>query len=52
MITVHVKNNDIQGALRELKRKVKKAGILEEIQDRRYFVSKSQRKREKKSKRR
>jgi small subunit ribosomal protein S21 len=42
LIQVNVRNNDVQYALREFKKKVKKSGILEEVQSRQHFVPKTQ----------
>ena len=40
-MSVTVRNNDINGALRVLKKKLMKDGFFQELRERRYFVPKS-----------
>ena len=40
-------NGDINHALRSFKKEMKEAGVLQELRDRRYFIPKSARRREK-----
>jgi ribosomal protein S21 len=42
LIRINVRNGDIQGALKELKKRVKKAGILDELKEREYFIPKGE----------
>lgn len=44
-VAVEVRDGNIEKALRKLKRKVKDAGILQEVKDRQFYVKKSERKR-------
>jgi len=46
LVTVVVKNNNVEQAIRVLKRKVQKAGIIKELRDRQHFMSPSAKKRE------
>ena len=47
-ITVVVRNNNLEQAMRVLKKKVQKAGIVKEIKRRQYYMKPSEIKREKK----
>lgn len=40
-LTVEVRNDDINGALRKFKKKVQEAGIIQEIRDRQEYVKPS-----------
>ena len=40
-LTVEVRNNDINGALRRFKRKVQEDGVLQEVRDRQEYVKPS-----------
>jgi small subunit ribosomal protein S21 len=42
---VIVKNNNVEKALRQLKRKIKKSGLLVEIKERQYYTKPSEQKR-------
>ena len=44
---VQVKNNDVDFALRLLKKKVQKSGMLQELRQRRHYEKTSQRRRQK-----
>ena len=44
-ITVTVRNNDVNGALRVLKKKLMKDGFFQQLRERSYFVSKGEKKR-------
>lgn len=47
-LSVEVRNNDVNGALRKLKKKLQEDGILQEVRDRQHFVKPSlKRKKEK-----
>ena len=46
MVTIIVKNNNVEQALRVLKRKVQKTGIIKELRDRQYYQKPSAKKRE------
>lgn len=46
MVTIVVKGNNVEQAIRALKRKVQKAGIIKELRDRQYFQKPSAKKRE------
>lgn len=46
-ITVEVRGGNLEKAMRVLKKKVQKAGILQEIKDKQYFSKPSEKKREK-----
>jgi small subunit ribosomal protein S21 len=48
MLVVHVRHNDVDAALRVLKKKVQKAGITSELRKHRYYEKPSQRRRRKK----
>ena len=50
MISVKVKNKNVEQALKIFKRKVKDSGILYEVQQREYYVKPSVKKREKNAK--
>ena len=47
-ITVTVRNNNLEQAMRVLKRKVQKEGIVKEIKRRQFYMKPSEIKREKK----
>ena len=47
-ITIQVRNGNLEQALRVLKRKSQKAGILKELKARQYFEKPSEKKRRKK----
>ena len=44
-VAVEVRDGNIEKAIRKLKRKVKDAGILQEVKDRQFYIKKSERKR-------
>ena len=46
MVTIYVKNNNVEQAIRALKRKVEKAGIIKDARKRQYFSKPSEIKRE------
>ena len=46
MVTIYVKHNNVEQAIRALKRKVEKAGIIKDIRKRQYFSKPSEIKRE------
>ena len=46
MTTIIVRNNNVEKALRVLKRKAKKDGILQELKDRQYYTKPSEKRRE------
>jgi small subunit ribosomal protein S21 len=48
MLTVYVKHNDIDTALRILKKKTQKAGLLRELRQRRQYEKPSERRRREK----
>ena len=48
MMDVQVKNNDVDFALRLLKKKVQKSGMLQELRRRRHYEKPSQRRRRQK----
>lgn len=48
-IYVKVKNNDINRALKQLKKKMYEENILKELQKREYYLSKSQKKKRKRN---
>jgi small subunit ribosomal protein S21 len=48
MLRVYVKSNDIDAALRLLKRKVQKTGLLRELRQRRQYEKPSERRRREK----
>ena len=48
-IKVEVRNNNVEQALRVLKRKVQKAGIIKDYRDRQYYKKPSEIKRERKN---
>lgn len=47
-LSVTVKNNDVNGALRILKKKIQREGILKDLADREYYTKKSTKRRLKK----
>jgi ribosomal protein S21 len=51
MITSPVKNGGVEGALRYLKRMMQIAGILKSVKERKYFMKKSVKNREKRKER-
>jgi len=46
--TIEVRNNNIEKALRVLKKKLLKDGVMKELRDRQYYSKPSWKKREKK----
>lgn len=40
-LSVDVRNNDVNGALRKLKKKLQEDGILQELRDRQHYVKPS-----------
>ena len=42
-LTVIVRNGNVEQAIRKLKKMVMKDGILQEVRDRRYFISNTER---------
>ena len=46
MVEVVVRNGNLEKAMRVLKKKVQKAGLLKEIKDRQYYQKPSEKKRE------
>jgi small subunit ribosomal protein S21 len=46
LVTIYVKHNNVEQAIRALKRKVEKAGIIKDIRKRQYFSKPSEIKRE------
>ena len=46
--TIEVRNNNVEKALRVLKKKLLKDGVMKELRDRQYFSKPSWKKREKK----
>ena len=42
---VQVRNNNVEKALRVLKKKIKKSGLLQEIKERQYYQKPSEKKR-------
>ena len=46
MVKIIVKNNNVEQAIRVLKRKVQKAGIIKELRERQYFVKPAEKRRE------
>ena len=48
MLFIDVKNNDVEFALRILKKQVQKSGLLREIRRRRYYEKPSERRRRQK----
>lgn len=40
-LSVTVKNNDVNGALRILKKKIQREGLLKDLSDREYYTKKS-----------
>ena len=48
-MTVTVRNNDVNGALRVLKKRLMKDGFFQELRERSHFVSKGEQKRKAKA---
>jgi small subunit ribosomal protein S21 len=48
VLVIEVKNNDVEFALRLLKKQVQKSGLLREIRRRRYYEKPSERRRRQK----
>ena len=46
MVKIIVKNNNVEQAIRVLKRKVQKAGIIKELRERQYFIKPAEKRRE------
>ena len=46
---VEVKNNNIEGALKKFKRKVKDSGLMVELRDRQYYEKPSEKRRREKN---
>ena len=46
MVKIILKNNNVEQAIRVLKRKVQKAGIIKELRERQYFVKPAEKRRE------
>jgi len=46
LVKIIVKNNNVEQAIRVLKRKVQKAGIIKELRERQYFVKPAEKRRE------
>ena len=44
-IAVEVRDGNIEKALRKLKRKVKDAGIMQEVRDKQFYIKKSEKRR-------
>ena len=44
-IAVEVRDGNIERAIRKLKRKVKHAGVLQEVKDRQFYIKKSEKRR-------
>ena len=44
MTTIIVRNNNVEKALRVLKRKIKKNGLMQELKERQYYQSQVKRK--------
>lgn len=44
-IAVEVRDGNIERAIRKLKRKVKDAGVLQEVKDRQFYIKKSEKRR-------
>jgi|TARA_R110000782_G_scaffold130922_1_gene222677 small subunit ribosomal protein S21 len=44
-LQVFVRDGNVEKALRQLKKKVKNAGLVQEIKDRQHFIPKSEKKR-------
>ena len=47
-ITIEVRGNNVEKALRVLKKKLNKDGMMKELKARQYFIKPSEKKREKK----
>ena len=45
MTTIIVRNNNVEKALRVLKRKIKKNGLMQELKERQYYKKPSEKKR-------
>ena len=48
-LTVEVRNNDFNGAMRKFKKKVQEAGIIQEIRERKEYVKPSEKRRKAKA---
>ena len=48
-LTVEVRNNDFNGAMRKFKKRVQEAGIIQEIRERKEFVKPSEQRRKAKA---
>ena len=48
-LTVEVRNNDFNGAMRKFKKKVQEAGIIQEIRERKQYVKPSEQRRKAKA---
>ena len=48
-LTVEVRNNDFNGAMRKFKKKVQEAGIIQEIRERKEYVKPSEQRRKAKA---
>jgi small subunit ribosomal protein S21 len=46
LVEVQVRNGNLEKAMRVLKKKVQKEGLLKEIKDRQYYMKPSEKKRE------
>mgnify|MGYP001552065869 CR=1 FL=1 len=46
MVKIIVKGNNVEQAIRALKRKVQKAGIIKELRERQYFTKPAEKRRE------
>ena len=46
MVEVQVRNGNLEKAMRVLKKKVQKEGLLKELKDRQYYTKPSEKKRE------
>lgn len=46
MVSVEVRNGNLEKAMRVLKKKVQKEGLLKEIKDRQYYTKPSEKRRE------
>lgn len=46
MTTVIVRNNNVEKAIRSLKRKTQKSGLIKELRDRQYYQKPSEKRRE------
>ena len=48
-LCVEVRNNNIEGALKKFKRKVKESGLMVELRDRQYYEKPSEKRRREKN---